>query len=159
MHITKFPKAFYATYFSTKLNDFQYSVIVKGLKSIQYALNEINQLEKTTQREKNLKSLLEVAEEMAARDIKIKKADLYKSTAVKFILDDDGEILPPLSAVDDVSEAMAKDIVSEREKSKFISIEDLKKRTSINKNALNSLKNLDIINNLQEENQMSLFDL
>lgn len=154
-----YPKAFYATYFSTKLNDFQYSVIVKGLKSIQYALNEINQLEKTTQREKNLKSLLEVAEEMAARDIKIKKADLYKSTAVKFILDDDGEILPPLSAVDDVSEAMAKDIVSEREKSKFISIEDLKKRTSLNKNALNSLKNLEIIEGMQEENQMSLFDL
>lgn len=154
-----YPKAFYATYFSTKLNDFQYSVIVKGLKSIQYALNEINQLEKTTQREKNLKSLLEVAEEMAARDIKIKKADLYKSTAVKFILDDDGEILPPLSAVDDVSEAMAKDIVAEREKSKFISIEDLKKRTSLNKNALNSLKNLEIIEGMQEENQMSLFDL
>ena len=103
--------------------------------------------------------MLEVAEEMAARDIKIKKADLYKSEAVKFILDDDGEILPPLSAVDDVSEAMAKDIVIEREKAKFISIEDLKKRTSLNKNALNSLKNLDIINGLQEENQMSLFDL
>lgn len=154
-----YPKAFYATYFSTKLNDFQYSVIVKGLKSIQYALNEINQLEKPTQREKNLRSLLEVAEEMAARDIKIKKADLYKSEAIKFILDEDGEILPPLSAVDDVSEAMAKDVVEEREKAKFISIEDLKKRTSLNKNALNSLKNLDIINNLQEENQMSLFDL
>ena len=154
-----YPKAFYATYFSTKLNDFQYSVIVKGLKSIQYALNEINQLEKPTQREKNLRSLLEVAEEMAARDIKIKKADLYKSESVKFILDDDGEILPPLSAVDDVSEAMAKDIVIEREKAKFISIEDLKKRTSLNKNALNSLKNLDIIDGLQEENQMSLFDL
>ncbi|MDU5251889.1 PolC-type DNA polymerase III [Anaerococcus vaginalis] len=154
-----YPKAFYATYFSTKLNDFQYSVIVKGLKSIQYALNEINQLEKPTQREKNLRSLLEVAEEMAARDIKIKKADLYKSEAVKFILDEDGEILPPLSAVDDVSEAMAKDIVIEREKAKFISIEDLKKRTSLNKNALNSLKNLDIIDGLQEENQMSLFDL
>ncbi len=84
---------------------------------------------------------------------------MYKSTAVKFILDDDGEILPPLSAVDDVSEAMAKDIVSEREKSKFISIEDLKKRTSLNKNALNSLKNLEIIEGMQEENQMSLFDL
>ncbi|NVF10949.1 PolC-type DNA polymerase III [Anaerococcus sp. AGMB00486] len=154
-----YPKAFYATYFTTKLNDFQYSVIIKGLKSIQYALNEINELEKPTQREKNLRSLLEVAEEMAARDIKIKKADLYKSEACKFILDEDGEILPPLSAIDDVSEAMAKDIVEERDKSKFISIEDLNKRTSLNKNALNSLKNLDIVDGIQEENQMSLFDL
>lgn len=154
-----YPKAFYATYFTTKLNDFQYSVIIKGLKSIQYSLNELNELEKPTQREKNLRSLLEVAEEMAARDIKIKKADLYKSEACKFILDEDGEILPPLSAVDDVSEAMAKDVVEEREKSKFISIEDLNKRTSLNKNALNSLKNLQIVDGIQEENQMSLFDL
>lgn len=154
-----YPKAFYATYFTTKLNDFQYSVIIKGLKSIQFALNEINELEKPTQREKNLRSLLEVAEEMAARDISIKKADLYKSEAVKFILDKDGEILPPLSAIDDVSEAMAKDIVRERQIGKFISIEDLKKRTSLNKNALNSLKNLDIVDGIQEENQISLFDL
>lgn len=153
------PKAFYATYFTTKLNDFQYSVIIKGLKSIQYSLNELKDLDDPSQREKNLISLLEVAEEMAARDVKIKKADLYKSKATKFILDDDREILPPLSAVDDVSEAMAKDIVKEREKSKFISIEDLKSRTSVNKNALNSLKNLDIVDGIQEENQMSLFDL
>ena len=154
-----YPKAFYATYFTTKLKELQYSVIINGLKSIQYSLNELKELDDPTQREKNLISLLEVAEEMAARDIKIKKADLYKSKACKFILDDDGEILPPLSAVDDVSEAMAKDIVKEREKSKFISIEDLKSRTSVNKNALNSLKNLDIVDGIQEENQMSLFDL
>ena len=96
---------------------------------------------------------------MYARDIKIEKADLYKSDATKFILSEkDGYILPPLSSVDSVSEAMAKDIVNERKKGEFISIEDFNKRTSVNKNALESLKTFGIIDGIQEENQMSLFD-
>ncbi|WP_165442720.1 hypothetical protein [Anaerococcus vaginimassiliensis] len=44
------------------------------------------------------------------------------------------------------------------EKGEFISIEDLKQRTSVNKNALNILKSLGIIEGIQEKNQMSLFD-
>ena len=96
---------------------------------------------------------------MYARDIKIDQADLYKSDASRFILSEkEGYILPPLSAVDNVSEAMAIDIVNEREKGEFISLEDLKTRTSVNKNAINSLKSLGIIDGIQEKNQMSLFD-
>ncbi|MDU7411897.1 MAG: helix-hairpin-helix domain-containing protein [Anaerococcus sp.] len=66
--------------------------------------------------------------------------------------------MPPLSAVDNVSEAMAYDIVNEREKGEFISVEDLNKRTSVNKNALESLKSFGIIEGMGNENQMSLFD-
>ena len=44
------------------------------------------------------------------------------------------------------------------EKGEFISIEDLKQRTSVNKNALNSLKSLVIIEGIQGKNQLSLFD-
>lgn len=96
---------------------------------------------------------------MYARDIQIDKADLYKSDSRKFILSDKkGHILPPLSAVDNVSEAMAIDIVNEREKSEFISVEDLNQRTSLNKNAMESLKTFGIIDGMGEENQMSLFD-
>lgn len=154
-----YPEAFYATYFNTKINDFKYSTIIKGLESIQQALTEVKDNFDLSQRDKQVRTVLEVAEEMAARDIKLEKADIYKSHASKFLLSErKGYILPPLSAVDDVSEAMAYDIVREREKGEFISIEDLKARTSINKNALTSLKNFGIIDGIQEENQMSLFD-
>lgn len=153
-----YPQAFYATYYTTKLNDFQYSTIINGLKSIQYALEQINNEENLSQRDKNIKSLLEVAEEMEARDIHLKKADLYKSHPTKFLVEDK-EVLAPLAAVDDVSEAMAIDIAKERQKGEFISVEDLNKRTCVNKNALASLKMLGIIEGIQEENQMSLFDL
>ena len=94
---------------------------------------------------------------MHAREIKMLKADIYESDATKFMIKD-GAILPPLAAVDDVSESMAKDIVKAREDGDFISVEDLKSRTSVNKNALKSLKDLGIIDGIQEENQMSLFD-
>ncbi|WP_130819761.1 PolC-type DNA polymerase III [Anaerococcus vaginimassiliensis] len=154
-----YPEAFYATYYNTKINDFKYSTIIKGLESIQKALDEVRDSFDLSQRDKQIRTVLEVAEEMAARDIKLERADIYKSDATKFLLSDrKGYILPPLSSVDDVSEAMAYDIVRERDKGEFISIEDLKQRTSVNKNALNSLKSLGIIEGIQEKNQMSLFD-
>ena len=154
-----YPEAFYATYFNTKINDFKYSTIIRGLESIQKSLKEVEGSFDLSQRDKQIRTVLEVAEEMAAREIKLEKADIYKSDAKKFLLSDrKGYILPPLSAVDDVSEAMAIDIVKEREKGEFISLEDLKTRTSVNKNAINSLKSLGIIDGIQEKNQMSLFD-
>lgn len=153
-----YPEAFYSTYFSTKLNDFSYSTVIKGLAYIKDALKETAEEINPTQREKLLRQSLEVAEEMYARDIEISKADLYRSDAIKFLPDGKNRILPPLSAVDNVSEAMAKDIVIQREKGEFISIEDLKNRTCLNKNAIDSLRNLHIIDSLQEENQISLFD-
>ena len=152
-----YPASFYASYFNTKLNDFSYSTIINGLDSTSMALASYKDRFDLSQRDKDLRKVLEVAEEMHAREVGIIKADIYKSDATKFILDD-GKILPPLAAVDDVSEAMAKDIVEERAKGEFISIEDLMARTSINKNALKSLKDLKIIDGIQEENQMSLFD-
>lgn len=154
-----YPAAFYATYFNTKVNDFVYSIIINGLESIQTALNSYKERFDLTARDENIRKVLEVAEEMFARDIKIDKADLYKSDATKFILNEEnGYLLPPLSSVDNVSEAMALDIVEEREKGEFISVEDFNKRTKVNKNALESLKTFGIIDGIQEENQMSLFD-
>ncbi len=58
-----------------------------------------------SQRDNDLKTVLEVAEEMHAREIKITKADIYESDATKFLIKD-GEILPPLAAVDDVSKKL-----------------------------------------------------
>ena len=152
-----YPEAFYASYYSSKLGDFSYSTILAGLDSVQMTLDSYRNNFDLSQRDNDLKTVLEVAEEMHAREIKITKADIYESDATKFLIKD-GEILPPLAAVDDVSEAMARDIVRERVKGEFISVEDLTSRTSVNKNALKSLKDLGIIEGIQEENQMSLFD-
>ncbi len=154
-----YPAAFYATYFNTRVNDFTYSVIINGLESIQMTMKSLNGRYDLTAREEDLRKVYEVAEEMYARDIKLDKADLYKSHASKFTLSEkEGYILPPLSAVDNVSEAMALDIVEAREKGEFISIEDFNNRTKVNKNALDSLKNLGILDGMGDENQMSLFD-
>ena len=152
-----YPEAFYASYYNTKLGDFSYSTILAGMESVQRALESYKNNFDMTQRDNALKTVLEVAEEMHAREIPIMRADIYKSDAKRFLLVD-GKILPPLAAVDDVSEAMAEDIVRERDKGDFISMEDLKQRTSVNKNAMKSLKDLKVIDKIQEKNQMSLFD-
>ncbi|MEG0291092.1 MAG: PolC-type DNA polymerase III, partial [Erysipelotrichaceae bacterium] len=79
------PEAFYATYFTTKAEDFDADIIVKGISTIKSKINEIEALgNDATTKEKNILIVLEVALEMYARGIKILPVDIYKSDATKF---------------------------------------------------------------------------
>ena len=63
-----YPEAFYATYFTTKAEDFDADLIVKGLPAIKARIQEIESLgNDATAKEKNMLTVLEVALEMYAR--------------------------------------------------------------------------------------------
>ena len=154
------PEAFYATYFSTKIDSYPGNLIYKGLNYIQLKMKEIKELGKlATNKDIDTYSVLEVAEEMYMRGIVASKVELGKSHFSKFILDKKGSILPPYRALENVSEQNAQAIFEELEKSPFLSIQDFQNRTKINKNALESLKEHGVFSELQETNQVSLFDL
>lgn len=152
-----YPQAFYAAYFTNKISDFQYSTILKGLREVQNAMHEINSEKLKTAKQKQLMVVFEVAEEMHARGIEMSNASLYHSDADSFSIYDN-KILPPLSAVDNVSKQMAQSIVQEREKGNFLSVEDLKRRTKINNKALEFLADNNLLDGLQQKNQISIFD-
>ena len=60
-----YPEAFYATYFSTKAEDFDADLIVKGIDSIRTRIHEIESLgNDASTKEKNMLTVLEVAYEM-----------------------------------------------------------------------------------------------
>lgn len=151
------PAAFYATYFTVKLQDFPGSSVLQGIYAVQSHMQEIEGQEETaTARDKSYYTVLEVAEEMYARGIEIKKPDLYRSKATEFILED-GAILPPLAAVPNVSSAMAQSVVLAREEAEFLSIQDFSSRTQVNKNGLQSLRDMGLMDHLSETNQLSFF--
>ena len=153
-----YPAAFYATYFTTKAQDFDADLIVKGLDSIKQKIQEIHELENdATAKDKTMLTVLEVALEMYARKIKIIPVDIYKSDATKFIVVDDTTILPPMIALQGVGENAAINIQNERENGEFISKEDLRKRTKISKTVVETLSNHGSLNNMSEKNQLSLF--
>ena len=153
-----YPAAFYATYFTTKAQDFDADLIVGGLDSIKQKINEIHELgNDATAKDKTMLTVLEVALEMYARKIKIIPVDIYKSDATKFIVVDDSTILPPMIALQGVGENAAINIQKERESGEFISKEDLRKRTKISKTVVETLSNHGSLNDMSEKNQLSLF--
>ena len=84
--------------------------------------------------------------------------DLYKSDSDKFIIGNNG-IIPPLKTLEGVGETAARKIVEERNRGKFISIEDLIRRTRVSKTVIEALKDQGCLKDLPESNQISLFNI
>lgn len=107
-------------------------------------------------KEINLIPIFEICLEMFARGIFLKNVDLNKSDLDKFTIDN-GAILPPFTAIDGLGIEVAKSIVLARKNKPFSSIYDLQKRTKINSAILTKLRQLHILDNLTEDQQMNLF--
>ena len=151
-----YPLAFYATYFSTKMNDFS-SAILGGKVPVYERMMEIESNEERTQKEESEYQVLEVAREMYDRDIEMLPVSLEYSEANEIKISEDGKLIPPLRALDFISDSIASSIYEEYHKADFLSVEDLIERTKANKNAVESLKQAGVINDLNETNQLSFF--
>jgi DNA polymerase-3 subunit alpha (Gram-positive type) len=154
-----YPEAFYAAYFTTKVDDFDADIVTKGQNHI---LSTIRALEEKgndkTAKEKNLQTVLEVAYEMYKRGFKFTRVDLYESDDRKFLLREDG-ILPPLMGLPGLGANAAASIKAEREIGKFISIEDIVKRTKVSKTVIEVLERHGCLKDMDETNQISIFNV
>lgn len=152
-----YPEAFYATYFTVRLDDFDADILTKGKNLVRAKWIELDKLgNNATTKEKNLMTLVEVVYEMYCRGIKLLPVDLYMSEADKFVVTDEG-IRPPLRALQGLGSNAALSIVTEREKCPFISVEDLRERTKISKTVIEIMRNHGCLEGLPENNQLSLF--
>ncbi|SKA87005.1 DNA polymerase III catalytic subunit, PolC type [Caloramator quimbayensis] len=152
-----YPKAYYATYFTVRADDFDADLIVKGEKTILSKIKEIENMgNNATQKDKGLLTILEIALEMYKRGFKFAPVDLYKSDSTKFLIIDDA-ILPPFRALQGVGETAAKSIVKAREDGPFLSKEDLRLRTKVSKTVIEILQSHGCLKDLPESNQLSLF--
>ena len=152
-----YPKAFYATYFSMKAEDFDADLIIKGIPTIKKQITEIEDIgNNATAKEKNLLTVLEVALEMYCRGIEILPVDLYKSDADRFIIEGD-KLLPPLKSLQGVGQNAARSIQAARKSGKFLSIEDLREKTKITKTVIETLTDHGCLQGMSETNQLSLF--
>lgn len=152
-----YPEAFYATYFTVKLDDFDADLLTRGIDCVKAKWIEIDRLgNNATTKEKNLMTLLESVYEMYLRGIKLLPVDLYKSAAGKFLVTAEG-ILPPLGSLQGVGVNAAQNIVNARLESSFISMDDLRERAKVSKTVIEIMKNHGCLSGLPESNQLSLF--
>ncbi|TYQ13037.1 UNVERIFIED_CONTAM: DNA polymerase-3 subunit alpha (Gram-positive type) [Acetivibrio alkalicellulosi] len=151
------PKAFYVTYFTVRADDFDAELMCNGQDKVRNKIKELEQRGNTlTQKEKNVLTILEVANEMYARGINFLPINLYKSDATKFQITDEG-IRPPLNALQGLGSAAAQNIVEARKGGEFISIDDLRVKSKISKAVIEILQNNGCLKDLPESNQISLF--
>ncbi len=151
------PRAFYATYFTTKAEDFDADLIVKGKEAVMAKIKELEALgNNMTAKEKNFLTVLEVALEMFLRDIEILPVDIYESDSDRFAIVDN-KLLPPLKSLQGVGQNAAKNIVEARKEGEFISLEDLRVRTKVTKTVIETLVIHGCISDLPKTNQLSLF--
>ena len=153
-----FPIIYYCAYFSVRCDIFDLQAMSQGKNAVEASMKAIqDQGMDASAKDKNLLTVLEVANECLARGITIKMVDLEKSDATNFQILDEHTLLAPFIAVPSLGLSVAKQIVAAREEQPFLSKEDLSKRGKVSKTIIEYLTQNHVIDQLPDENQLSLF--
>ena len=81
----------------------------------------------------------------------------HKSDATVWVAASDTEIYPPFNAIEGLGDTVAQNIVRERENGAFLSIEDVQKRGKVSQTLIDKMKEMGILKDLPDSNQLSLF--
>lgn len=154
-----FPLVYYASYFSVRAEDFDLAAMSHGKDAVKAAMKEISDKGMdASAKEKNLQTVLELANECLERGFKIQMVDINKSDAHDFLIVDDHTLLAPFRAVPGLGDNVAKQIVSAREEKPFLSKEDLATRGKVSKTLIDYMTENHVLDALPDENQLSLFE-
>ncbi|MBE6155006.1 MAG: PolC-type DNA polymerase III [Firmicutes bacterium] len=155
------PEVYYATYFSTRFDDFDLETMIKGYDAIKAKMKEIIEKGYTaTNKELSVLETLKLCLEATARGFKFGNIDIEKSDGKNFIIGDDKKtLICPFRTLDGLGDSVATKIIEERNIKPFYSIEDFGLRGHVNQTTVDKLRSLGVFGNLPETSQLSLFDL
>ncbi|WP_099974863.1 PolC-type DNA polymerase III [Lactobacillus terrae] len=153
-----YPVQYYSAYFSVRADDFDLVAMSKGKLSVKNSMQVINDkgMEVST-KEKNLLTVLEIANECLERGFTIKMVDIEKSDAFDFKIVDENTLLAPFNAIPGLGDNVAKQIVAAREEKPFLSKEDLSTRGKVSKTIIEYMTDNGVLDGMPDENQLSLF--
>ena len=81
-----------------------------------------------------------------------------QTCALPIWVKDDKSIYPPFASIDGLGDTVANNIVAEREKRDFLSIEEVQYRAKVSGTLIDKMKSMGIFAGMSESNQLSLFD-
>ncbi len=152
------PVYYYASWLSCKATDVDIISMIKGYDAIKDKLIEIsNKGRDATNKEIGTSESLHICLEAAARGIKFLNVDLYKSNATTFKAANETDIIPPFNSIEGLGDTVANNIVEEREKSPFISIEEFQIRCKVSGTLIDKMRLMGIFGDMPETSQLSLF--
>ena len=154
------PAIYYATYFSTRFEDFDIEVMMQGYDAIRAKIIEIQSKGyDATNKEQAVLETLKLSLEATARGFHFGSLDINKSDSKNFLIDeqDDHTLIPPFKTLDGLGEAVANKIVEERKEKAFYSVEDFQIRGKVNTTTIEKLRSLGLFEGMPETSQLSLF--
>ncbi len=156
------PDAFYAAYFTTKLDDFNWEVIREGSEAVCQRMDTIDALLREADRSTNTtkieneKVVLEVAYEMLSRGLDFQEPSFDHSRATQF-MPHEGKVIAPLAALSGVGGKAAASLVEAYQERPFLTIEDLQTRSKANRTAVEALRMAGLLEGMAESDQLSFF--
>lgn len=153
-----YPLYYYSAYFTVRADDFDLVAMTTGKDAVKAAMKAINDkgMDAST-KEKNLLTVLELANECLERGFKIKMVDIEKSDAFEFKIIDDKTLLAPFNAIPGLGDNVAKQIIAAREEQPFLSKQDLSTRGKVSKTVIEYMTENHALDGMPDENQLSLF--
>ena len=152
------PVYYYASWLSCKATDVDVVSMIKGYDAIKDKIIEINNKGRdASNKDLGQQESLHLCLEATARGIKFLNINLYKSEATTFTCSSETEIIPPFNSIEGLGDTIAKNIVEERKKREFLSVEELQVRCKISDTIIETMRNMGILDGMDESNQLSLF--
>ena len=153
------PLAFYAAYFyrRSQKGGFDAILMTHGKESVMANIDAIEKNENSTDKDDDLLTTLEVAYEYYLRGFEFLPIDIYKSHAIKFLIED-GKLRPPFVAISGLGENAAWDLMKGREGKTFLSVEEVALACpKVSKTHIQMLKEAGAFGSLPDTSQISLF--
>ena len=155
-----YPLAYYSCYFyrRSQKDAFDAALMTRGIEPVRRKIKEINADPKPSAKDADTLTTLESVYEFYMRGFRFAKMNIYKSHAIKFVIDGDS-LIPPFVSIAGLGETAANDLMAARESKKhFISIEELSAACpKVSQAHLQQLKELGALGDMPETSQMSLF--
>lgn len=155
------PLEYYCAYFSIRADDFDYERMALGAETLQKNIDEIENKVKNktaTPKENSLLDDMFIVREMYARGFEFTPIDIYQAGASRFKIIN-GKLMPSLDSIDGMGGKAAEAVVAEAAKNPFVSRNEFKNRCKVPGTVVETMNRLGLLNNLPEDEQLSLFDI
>ncbi|HKM34650.1 MAG TPA: PolC-type DNA polymerase III [Lachnospiraceae bacterium] len=153
-----YPLAYYAAYFSIRAKAFSYELMCQGQSHLEAVMADYKKrMDTLSNKEKDAFGDMKIVQEMYARGFEFEPLDIFSAQSKLFQITD-GRLMPSINSIDGLGEKAADAIVEAVKNGPFLSKDDFRQRTKVSKTVIDLMSSLNLLGDLPESNQISLFD-
>ena len=152
------PLAYYTAFFSIRASAFSYEIMCQGKKHLEDVIVDYKKRsDSLSKKEQDTMKDMKIVQEMYARGYEFMPLDIFRAHSRNFQIIE-GKIMPSLNSIDGLGEKAADAVMEAAKDGEFLSKDDFRVRTKVSKTVIELMDSLNLLGDLPETNQISLFD-